>query len=176
MNTLDLVIVIILVIGFVRGAMRGLIVELASLIALIAGIYGAIHFSNYAIEFLTEHVSWNEKYIEIAGFGVTFLIIVILILLIGKLLTKLAGLMALGIINRILGGIFGFLKLAFILSVVIMFANNITKNNDLLDEQYFEDSILFEPLEKVAPLILPPLLEQFESPENTEEENTNVTT
>ncbi|WP_304131463.1 CvpA family protein, partial [Mesonia mobilis] len=45
MNLVDVVIVIILILGFVRGAMRGLIVELASLVALIAGIYGAIHFS-----------------------------------------------------------------------------------------------------------------------------------
>lgn len=162
MNTLDLVIVILLIIGFVRGAMRGLIVELASLIALIAGIYGAIHFSNYAIQFLAENVTWDEKYIEITGFGITFLIIVILILLIGKLLTKLAGLMALGIVNRILGGIFGLVKLAFIVSVVIMFTNNIIEKNNLFDDKYFEDSILFEPLKKVAPLLLPPVLEQFE--------------
>ncbi len=162
MNLVDVVIVIILILGFVRGAMRGLIVELASLVALIAGIYGAIHFSYFAIDFLGEKLSWDEEYIKIAGFALTFLLIVLLILLIGKLLTKLAGMIALGIVNRILGGIFGLIKFAFLLSVIVMFLTNLNKNITFLEEGHFKTSILLKPIKKIAPIVLPPVLEGFE--------------
>ena len=48
MNTLDIILAVILIFGFVRGLSRGLFVEVASLLALILGIYGAIHFSFFA--------------------------------------------------------------------------------------------------------------------------------
>lgn len=161
MNIIDVIIVVILILGFVRGAMRGFIVELASLVALVAGIYGAIHFSYYAIDFLAERVSWDEEYIQLAGFAATFLIIVIFILLIGKLLTKLAGVMALGVVNRILGGFFGLIKFAFVLSVILMFVEGFNKNITFIEEGKFKTSILFRPVKKIAPMLLPPILEEF---------------
>ncbi|MBW2960260.1 CvpA family protein [Mesonia aestuariivivens] len=162
MNLVDIIIIVILVLGFARGVMRGLIIELASLIALIAGVYGAIHFSYYAIDLLTKYVSWDEEYIQIVGIALTFLLIIILIILAGKLLTKLAGVIALGIVNRILGGVFGLIKFAFILSVALMFTEGLNKNISFISEEKFEESVLFEPIKKVAPIILPPVLKGIE--------------
>ena len=45
MNKIDIILLIILGFGLVRGFMRGLIIEMASLLAIVVGIYGAIHFS-----------------------------------------------------------------------------------------------------------------------------------
>mgnify|MGYP000985077438 FL=1 len=45
MNIFDIIITALLLFGFVRGFMKGLFVEMASLAALIGGVYGAIHFS-----------------------------------------------------------------------------------------------------------------------------------
>jgi membrane protein required for colicin V production len=161
MNLIDVVIAMVLILGFVRGSMRGFIVELASLVALVAGIYGAIHFSYYALDFLKDYVTWEEHYIQLAAFAITFLAIVLFILLIGRLLTKLAGLIALGILNRILGGLFGIVKFAFILSVIIMFLEGINSNIGFLEDEYIETSIFYEPVKSIAPMILPPLLEEY---------------
>ena len=46
MNVLDIIILVLLVLGLINGFRKGLFVEVASLVALVAGIYGAIHFSN----------------------------------------------------------------------------------------------------------------------------------
>jgi len=162
MNLFDVVIAMGLLLGFVRGSMRGLIVELASLVALVAGIYGAIHFSYYALVFLKDYVTWEEHYIQLAAFAITFLGIVLLILLVGKLLTRLAGIIALGILNRILGGLFGIVKFAFILSVIIMFLEGINSNIGFLKEEHVETSILYKPVKSIAPMILPPLLEEYQ--------------
>jgi len=170
MNIIDVIIVFVLILGFVRGAMRGLIVELASLVAIVAGIYGAIHFSYFAIDFLAKSVSWDEKYIQLAGFAITFLFIAVCIFFIGKVLTELAGLMALGMVNRILGGVFGLIKFAFVLSVILMFIEGFNKNITFIQEGKFKTSILFQPVKRIAPLILPPILKEFEENNKTEQE------
>ncbi|WP_121665953.1 CvpA family protein [Mesonia aquimarina] len=162
MNIIDIIIGIILLFGLVRGFMKGFIVELASLVALVLGIYGAINFSHFALDYLNDYVSWDQEYIKLAAFALTFLLIVILILILGKLLTKLAGLIALGIVNRILGGVFGTLKYAFIISVLLMLLNGFNKNISFLEDEKVENSVLYKPVETLAPMVLPPVLEEFE--------------
>ena len=114
MNTFDIIIAALLLFGFIRGLFKGLFVEVASLIALIAGVYGAIHFSYFVGNFLADRVSWEEKYITIVSFAITFAIIVLTIGLLGKLLTKIADFASLGLLNKILGGGFGALKIGII--------------------------------------------------------------
>jgi len=77
MNIFDVVIAVILIIAFVRGFIKGFFVEIASLIALIGGVYGAIHFSYFAANILKKYVDWSENYIALTAFAVTFIIIVI---------------------------------------------------------------------------------------------------
>jgi membrane protein required for colicin V production len=45
MNYIDIIIGIVLIVSAISGFRKGLIVEVASLAALILGIWGAIHFS-----------------------------------------------------------------------------------------------------------------------------------
>ena len=107
MNTIDIIIAALLVFGFVRGLIKGLFVEIASLVALIAGIYGAIHFSFYVGNVLVKYVSWEERYITIVAFAITFGLIVLVIALLGKIFTKIADFASLGLLNKIAGGVFG---------------------------------------------------------------------
>ena len=64
MAVIDIVLGALLLFGLVRGLFKGLFVELASIVALIAGVYGAIHFSYFVAEFLMDKTSWNEKTIN----------------------------------------------------------------------------------------------------------------
>ncbi|MCB0383139.1 MAG: CvpA family protein, partial [Psychroserpens sp.] len=48
MAIIDIILGALLLFGLIRGFLKGLFVEVASLVALIAGVYGAIHFSNFA--------------------------------------------------------------------------------------------------------------------------------
>ena len=99
MSFLDIVLGLLLVWGLYKGLTNGLFVELASLIALIAGIYGAIHFSYVAGDYLSQNMAWNDRYIKITSFIVTFIAIVLLVHLAGKLLTKIADFAMLGLLN-----------------------------------------------------------------------------
>lgn len=166
MNVFDIIIAALLLFGFVRGLMNGLFVEVASLVALIAGVYGAIHFSYFLGDFLKESVSWNEEYISLAAFAGTFVVIIIVIALLGKVLTKLADFASLGILNKILGGVFGALKIGLILSVVFIFFGKMNDTIPFIDKETLEESILYEPVKKIAPIIFPSIIKEVKEEED----------
>ena len=123
MSVIDIVLGALIVYGIIKGFFKGLFVEVASLLALMLGVYGAVHFSNYASEFLSSYVDWSEHTMSVSSFVITFVIIVFAISLAGKALTKLADFAALGVINKFLGALFGGLKVALILSFPRTFAS-----------------------------------------------------
>lgn len=170
MNYIDIILAILLLWGLFRGLKNGFFVELASLIALIAGIYGAIHFSYYAVDYLSEKVNWSAATINLAAFAITFIIIVVVITLAGKVLTKIADMAMLGMLNKILGALFGILKTAFILSVIIMFINSLHNSISFLDEETKEESVLYPYVQNVAPLVLPNILKEVEEYNYDEQE------
>jgi len=159
MNTIDIIISVLLLFGLTRGIMKGLIVEVASLVALVGGIYGAMNFSFYASDVLKTYVDWDAKYIQITAFALTFLAIVILVSLLGKFLTKIAKTIALGLLNKILGGLFGALKIALILSIILMFFNKINSSLPFVKKDTLDNSILYKPVSGLAPMVFPFFLE-----------------
>lgn len=158
MPIIDIILAALIVYGIVRGLFRGLFVEVAGLLALVVGTYGAIHFSNYAGEFLVQHVDWNENTINVTAFIVTFVVIVLAISLAGKALTKLASFVFLGALNKILGGLFGGAKVALILSVLILLLNKTQLTDALISDEEKASSIFYAPVESLAPLIIPNLI------------------
>lgn len=160
MNIVDIVLVVILFYGLVRGFFRGFFSELASLVGIIAGIYIAVYFSHILSDYLVEKVSWNIQIVKLTAFAITFIIIVILIALIGKFLTKIAGFAALGILNKLIGAGFGFIKVAFIVSVAIMFFGSTNEDINLVEEKTLEESVLFSPIKTIAPILIPSILKE----------------
>jgi len=167
MNWLDIALAIPLLWFTYKGFRNGLIIELASLAALILGIYIALHFSFYAEEYLRENFEVAEKYIYIISFAITFLIVAVLVYLVGKIIHKLVSIVALGILNRVAGGIFGFLKAALVLSIILYFLNGFDPG--ILKAEVKEKSYLYSPVESIVPMIIPRLdLDEMRMP--TEED------
>jgi membrane protein required for colicin V production len=158
MNVLDIVLLALLLFGLIRGFMKGLFVEVASLVALVAGVYGAIQFSDFAASFLESKVDWNEKTVNITAFAITFVIIVLVISLAGKALTKLADFATLGILNKLLGGVFGALKIGLILSVLLIVFDSMNNTIPFADKDDLENSMLYQPVRSLAPMIFPTIL------------------
>ncbi|MCG2417453.1 CvpA family protein [Aequorivita sp. F47161] len=179
MNTIDIVIGIILIIAFFMGFRKGILRSLASLIGLVAGVYGAMFFSDYARVYIEKWFDWSEDLTNIASFLITFFIIMFLFALLGRILTKVADFAMMGIFNKIFGGVFNALKFAFILSVVFMFVNA-SEDYRILSPEQRDDSILYTPVAAIAPAILPAIMKEvdelnIELPEiNSPLENENV--
>ena len=173
MPVIDIVLGALIIYGAIKGFFKGLFVEVASLLALMLGVYGAVHFSNYASEFLSNYVDWSEKTMNITSFAITFAVIVLSISLAGKALTKLANFAALGVINKLLGALFGGLKIALILSVLLLVFERINSTLSLVSNDV-ESSVLYEPVGALAPMILPQFIDEDQTldfPELNDSEN-----
>ena len=166
MNWLDIVLAIPLLWFLIRGFRNGLIIELASLAALVLGIYVALHFSFYARDFLLENFDISNNYLNIISFALTFLIVALLVYLVGKLIHKLVSIVALGFLNRLAGGIFGLLKAALVLSVILYFLNAFDSGSGILKNDVKEGSVLYEPVRSIVPILIPRLnLDELGLPE-----------
>lgn len=161
MNYIDIALGIFLAIGVFQGFRRGFLVELASLAGLLLGIYGAIYFSHYAAAFIHKYTSWGEDTVELVAFITTFLVVLILVSMLAKALTKVAGFVALGMLNKLLGALFGLLKTALFASILLLILNSFDRQFSFLTAEKKEASILYKPVESVAPMVLPKLFKEL---------------
>jgi membrane protein required for colicin V production len=155
MNWLDAAIVIILILSLVMGFINGLVKEVASLAALILGIWGAIKFSAFTAEKLYDYFDMTGRYVGIIAFIITFALIVVVIHFIGILADKVVTAAALGFINRILGIVFGLLKSILIMSVFFAVLNAIDAKREFLPKRAIEESRFYNPISDIAPAIFP---------------------
>ncbi|MDF2438848.1 MAG: hypothetical protein K0Q95_3224 [Bacteroidota bacterium] len=155
MNYIDIILCIPLIWGLYKGFMKGLIVEAATFIAFGLGVWGGIHFSEMVAASIREKFHWNSAYLPIVSFAITFLGIVILIYFIAKLIQRMAEGMALGPINKIGGAIFGALKFALVMSVVIFIIDSVEASYPMVSFKTKEESLLYKPVGKIAPMLIP---------------------
>ena len=154
MNWIDFLIVILVVLSVISGFSNGLVKEVASLIGLILGIWGAIKFSNFTAVKLDEWFNMTGQYVGIIAFVITFCAIVICIHFIGALADKVVDAVQLGFLNRLLGMVFGAVKNILILSVIFSVLNAIDARRHFLPEGV-EGSKFYKPVSDIVPSIFP---------------------
>jgi len=161
MNFIDIIIVIpILWFGF-KGFRKGFIVEIASLAALMLGIWGGIHFSNFIAEYITKWFTIKSDYVPLISFSVTFLLIVILVFLIAKLVEKIVKSAGLGLPNRIAGAVLGAAKSIIIISIVLLLLNKYDNSGFLIKNETKTQSLLYKPLTNLIVEIYPSITSIF---------------
>lgn len=174
MGLLDILLGIPLIWGLWKGLKNGLFMEIASIVALIAGIFGAIHFSYITGNYLSEHFEWDERNMSIIAFIITFILIIIIVHLAGKLLTKVANFAMLGLLNKIAGGIFGVLKVAIILGAAFIFFDRMDSTFNLLDDETKEESILYQPIREVGALLFENVIKKEVLPKETSDDTISI--
>lgn len=150
---LDLIIIIPLLLWARQGYNKGLIVSVASFAALILGLYFAFFFSDYTAGKLTEHFTIDKEYLAVISFVVTFVVVVIAVVLVGNIAQKFIDVLMLGFLNKAAGAIFGVLKGALYLSILVFVINFIDPGQNVIKPKYREGSILYKPIEKFAPML-----------------------
>ncbi len=121
MNVTDVVIIVILLIGFFSGIGRGFVRGLLGLVALVAGIM--IASGNYqrladsVLSFMP-----GDKGPEILSFVVIFLIVVLLVGLLGRIISRALRHVSLGWLDHLAGAILGVVVASVIVSVLLLVA------------------------------------------------------
>lgn len=157
---LDIIILIFLLIGVIRGYLTGFVIQSLTLISIIAGIWLAVKYNHLLTPYIDKLFHVNEKTGAYLSVVIIFIAVILFSFLLGWLLTKVIDKTALGFINRVSGAIFGLLKFAFILSVLFLLIGKFDARGKLMKEQYKSESRLYEPVAKIAPFIFPKI--QFE--------------
>jgi len=174
MNTIDLVFAILLLWAAYRGYSKGFIVQLATLAALLLGILGAVMFSDFTSGLIIKKFDVSGQYLPIISFAVTFIVIVIAVHLLAKMINKLVDAIALGIVNRLLGVLFSVVKIAFVVSIILVLINKVDNKYNFIPDDTKNNSLLYKPLSNFAPMIFPYL--NFEKiKEKLEEEEQKIT-
>lgn len=143
MNYVDLILLLPIVYGLVRGFIKGLVNEVASLLSIVAGLYLAYHYHDAVEQFLASQFGENDSWLGIASYLVIFIAVTILVFLLAKILTRMINFIALGIFNRIAGAVFGAAKVALVFLLLIYllspFFDQFIKDNETWSQSVVYD-------------------------------------
>lgn len=143
---LDIFIGIILIFALVRGLMNGFVKELASTIGFLVGLFVAATCYQTLGEYLTVDGSEVNMFTSIVAFLLLWIIVPIIFGLLATLITKALDLTALGIANRIGGGILSMVKYLVLISCVL----NVMVSLNILNSERTEGSVMLEPVQFIT--------------------------
>ena len=75
----ELIFIALLALGGIMGFRKGLIAQVSMFLALLLGIWGAIHFSKFTGQYLTTWFNLQGDNAFLASFIVTFALVVLLV-------------------------------------------------------------------------------------------------
>ena len=153
MNWLDITLLCLAGIGFVKGLFDGVIKQVVSLIALLVGIF-----------FCTKAALWLRGYILALGWfpeqGVTvlsyvagFLLIVGVILLAGEILTRVVGVTPQSLLNHLAGGVLGLCFMMAFVSLLLNGIEMIDRGSVLISRQAKVESRFYNSVKEIIPTI-----------------------
>jgi membrane protein required for colicin V production len=141
--------------GLWRGFRKGLIVEVASLVALISGLYAGFHGSDRVATALKAQFDWSDQVVAISAFILAFVAVVAGIHFLAKLLEKTVQAASLGGVNKVLGALFSVAKWALLLSIFIYILDQTLGRDVWMPDGAEQDAILFPVVEGAAAVFIP---------------------
>ena len=154
MNLIDLIIIAIISFGIIRGYSKGLIVELSSFFGIFISFFIAGNIDNLLSQHIVNYLDLNLDIVNIISFIILFTLSYSLIIFFAKGFTKLAKIVYLGLLNSLMGSVFGGLKLLLILLIVtkVIFSLNLlsftlVSESSLMIQLHILSEILFDSFE-----------------------------
>ena len=153
MNWLDITLLCLAGIGFVKGLFDGVIKQVVSLIALLVGIF----FCTKAALWLRRNIlalGWfPEQGVTVLSYVAGFLLIVGVILLAGEILTRVVGATPLSVLNHLAGGVLGFCFMMAFISLLLNGMEMIDKGSVLIPRGAKVESRFYNSVKEIIPTI-----------------------
>jgi len=159
MNLLDIILLILLIPGVIRGASKGFLEQAATILGVILAVYLAYHFSAPVCAWLDQYINVSPTVLHVIGFAVMLAGVLICVLFFAKLLTKAADMASLGWFNRILGFIFSLALSALVLSIFVILFDTVNVKFGILKASTINESFLYGQLRDLGYLVFPYLKE-----------------
>jgi membrane protein required for colicin V production len=148
---------VLLVYAVFRGIARGLVLQLASLVALIAGIFLALKFSGFTARYLIKHWALDYEYLYMVSLAITFALVFIMINILGNMLDKVMQTSQLSLINKLAGAFFNMCKVMLIMGVLLLFIDRVDKRISILPKNAREGSFFYKPVTSATLFLFPSL-------------------
>ncbi len=177
-TTFDMIIVGISLVLGLKGLFRGFIKEVFGLVGIIGAIFVASRMSEKVGEIIKPILGiQSEATLSLIGFIVTLVGFWLIVYILGSILSKITEMSGLGVVNRVLGFIFGTGKIFLIISVIVYALYQIESFKSTLEKK-FEKSMMFPYLVQTGGYIVKLDTSKFTSSKNDEakeeiEEKTN---
>ncbi len=155
MSGIDIIIIIPIAWGAIKGFKKGIITEIAQIFALILGFMLGAKYSHKLFNQLLEITSLSEQSVKILAFVIVFAIVAISVMLTAYLVTLLVKAIALGWLNKTIGMLLGIFKYALIIGVILFTVIRIDSKEQFIKPETKESSILINPLCYLAEHTIP---------------------
>lgn len=155
MGAIDIVILVFIIWGFVRGFMKGAIMTAATLTAFCLGIFLGMRFSKDLADFITSWSNSTSPYINLISFALLFVCVLAVVFLVAKIVEKFVTTISLGFVNKLLGGVLGTLKFVLLASILFYAVDKVEKRVEIIPVEMKNQSLFYRPLAKLALVILP---------------------
>ena len=119
MNPFDILMLIILAYGLIRGIFRGLVRELASIVGVLGGFYAAYSYYPHVARLISAWIT-NPAYLNILSYLIIFSVVVVIVGILAVVIKYLLNIAYLGWVDRVSGALFGVLKSVLVISVVFI--------------------------------------------------------
>lgn len=159
MNLLDIILLILLIPGTIRGISKGFLEQAISLVGVVLAVYLAYHFSEPVCVWLDQYINVSETVLHVIGFAVMLLGVLMAVMIVAKLFTRVADMASLGWFNRLLGFVFSLAVSAVIISVLIILFDTVNAKFELVKTPVLNDSVLYGHLRDLGYWIFPYLKE-----------------
>lgn len=153
MNWLDLVLLVWIGLGAIKGFRNGFVIELCALLGVLLGIWGAVHFSDRVSAWL----GWNDADRPVIAFLVTMLLVMALVHLGARAMTKAIDLVHLSLPNKVMGVLFGLVRAAFLVSVLLNCVPGSSWGGSPSGKKAIDGSFFYAPVRSFAPVLVPAL-------------------
>lgn len=151
MNVFDIIILLPISYGLVRGLFKGFVKEVVSftsiIIALVVTEILKLPFANL----LQSMMDISGKTAMIISYLFLFIATLIVVLLLSNIIHSILKAISLGGLNSLLGGFLGALKWAILISIVINVFDAIDSKFHFANEDKKEQSISYYQIQKLAP-------------------------
>ena len=151
MNIFDIIVYLALAWALFNGWRRGFLLQMLSLIAVVAALYFAAQYAHDFERLLGIEVGVSG----VVGFVVIFLGALLLISIAAHMLRAVFRFAGLGMADALLGMLFSVAKLMLIVSVMFSWLVSVDKNNEWVSKSTIEESRWFEPVKGLATKLTP---------------------
>lgn len=150
MTEFDYILLTPIVIGLIRGLFRGFVKEIVGIIALVVAIIVTKCFTDTIVAWAQHYVEWPAQLLKVIIYILLFLSIAAIVRWLGKMMSRFLRSLSLGWLNHLLGGVFGALSWAILVSIVLNIAVVADSYIHVLKPDAMEGSQLYQPMLSLA--------------------------